>query len=87
MGSRRAKACIHFLKGGHAFACAATRLLRDENGQGTVEYILILSVSVVAAGKISHEVLKVLDTGIKKLGGQLEKDLKTGRAPLGIWKN
>lgn len=60
---------------------------RDERGQATLEYILILSATVVGAGLMSRTIIKTLDTGILKLGGQLEKDLKTGRAPLGIWKN
>ena len=62
-------------------------LIRDESGQGTVEYILILSVSVVGAGAISRKIVETLDKGILRLGGQLEKDLKTGRADIGIWEN
>lgn len=61
--------------------------LRDDRAQGTVEYILLLSVAVVAAGALSRLILQTLDNGIKRLGGQLEKDLKTGRAPVGIWEN
>ena len=51
------------------------------------EYVLILAVCVVAAGAMTRQLLKVLDNGILRLGGQLEKDLKTGRAGVGIWKN
>jgi hypothetical protein len=36
---------------------------------------------------MSQKILSVVDSGILSLGGQLEKDLKTGRAPLDIWKN
>jgi Flp pilus assembly pilin Flp len=63
------------------------RLLSDEEGQATVEYILILSVVIAGAGLLSRKLIEVLDSGILKLGGQLEKDLKTGRAPVGIWEN
>lgn len=66
---------------------AVRRFCEDESGQSITEYILILSASVVGAGLVSRQVLKALDTGILKLGGQLEKDLKTGRASVGIWQN
>ncbi len=62
-------------------------LLDDESGQGTVEYILILSVSVVGAGAVSRSIMEALDKGLLRFGAQLEKDLKTGRAPLNIWEN
>lgn len=64
-----------------------SRLCRDEGGQGIVEYIIILSATVVGAGLISRQILRALDSGIVKLGGQLEKDLKTGRASVSIWEN
>lgn len=62
-------------------------LMRDEHGQGTVEYILILSASVLGAGQLARLIMRAFDSGIGRLGGQLEKDLKTGRAPLGVWEN
>jgi Flp pilus assembly pilin Flp len=61
--------------------------LRDENGQGVIEYILLLSVTVIGAGMLARGILKALDSGVLKLGGQLEKDLKTGRAPLSVYQN
>ena len=64
-----------------------TELLLDEKGQGTVEYILILSVSVLGSAQIGKTILGLLDKGILRLGGQLEQDLKTGRAPLNVWEN
>lgn len=62
-------------------------LIKDENGQAVTEYILILSASIFAASTIARTILKGLDQGILNLGGQLEKDLKTGRAPLDTWQN
>ena len=62
-------------------------ILEDTSGQATVEYILILSFCVVSAVAMAKGILTVLDKGILRLGGQLEKDLKTGRAPLGVWTN
>ncbi len=61
--------------------------LQDESGQGTLEYVLLLSVVVLAAGAFSRGVLKMLDSGILTFGGQLEMDLKTGRTPVNAWKN
>lgn len=76
---------------GNGFAFLLRRawmgIWRDEGGQATVEYILILSAVVTGAIALSRRLLKGIDTGILTLGGQLEKDLKTGRAPLGIWEN
>lgn len=63
------------------------RFLSDDSGQGTLEYILILSASVVGAATLSRGIKKVLDEGILHLGSVLEKDLKTGRAGLRVWKN
>jgi Flp pilus assembly pilin Flp len=63
------------------------RLATDESGQSTVEYILILSVCVVGASQLGSAILRILDNGILRVGGQLEKDLKTGRAPLHVWSN
>jgi hypothetical protein len=62
-------------------------LLRDENGQGTVEYLVILSACVVGATQLAKRILAAMDSGIVILGAQLEQDLKTGRAPLSVWSN
>ena len=61
--------------------------LHEEDGQGVIEYILLLSVTVVGAGMLARGILNALDNGVLKLGGQLEKDLKTGRAPLSVYQN
>lgn len=61
--------------------------LREDDGQAVIEYILILSVTVIGAGMLARGILKALDNGVLKLGGQLEKDLKTGKAPLTVYQN
>jgi hypothetical protein len=81
MGNRREKTRLQRL------ARKLGSLASDEEGQAVLEYILILSAAVVGAGLISRTILNTVDTGILLLGGQLEKDLKTGRLPLDIWKN
>ncbi len=63
------------------------RFLRDDHGQATLEYILILSASVLGAAAISRTIISALDRGILNLGAQLEKDLRTGRIPVDVWKN
>jgi Flp pilus assembly pilin Flp len=63
------------------------KFIKDERGQAVTEYVLLLSATVVAAGFLAKRIMAVLDSGVLKLGGQLEKDLKTGRAPLNVWKN
>jgi hypothetical protein len=66
---------------------SARRLARDESGQGTIEYILILSATVLGAAALGRAILGSLDRGVLFIGGTLEKDLKSGRAPLDVWKN
>jgi Flp pilus assembly pilin Flp len=63
------------------------RFYRDEDGQAVIEYVLILSATLIAAGMLARGILSALDNGVLKLGGQLEKDLKTGRAPLTVYQN
>lgn len=63
------------------------RFFRDEDGQAVIEYVLVLSATLVAAGLLARGILNALDSGVLKLGGQLEKDLKTGRAPISVYQN
>ena len=51
----------------------SSRLVREETAQGTVEYIVILSVAVVGSVQLMKQILKSLDAGILRLGGQLEQ--------------
>jgi Flp pilus assembly pilin Flp len=66
---------------------AFLRFARKEEGQAITEYIMILSVCLMTAIALGRGIVKMFDQGILKLGAQLEKDLKTGRAPLNVWKN
>ena len=60
-------------------------LLMDERGQATVEYILILSLTVTGASLLVRAIIKGLDNGVLRFGAQLERDLKTGRVPASVW--
>lgn len=62
-------------------------LFNDESGQGTTEYILILATTITGTVFLARGILSTLDKGVLRLGAQLERDLKTGRAKLGTWKN
>ena len=57
------------------------------SGQATVEYLLIVAVVVILAGVLSRGLLVTLDSAILGFGGKLEKNLKTGRAPLNAYVN
>ncbi len=61
--------------------------LRDDSGQATTEYIVLLAAIVIGASAMARQILQTLEQGVLRLGGQLERDLKTGKAPLGIWTN
>ena len=62
-------------------------LLMDEGGQAITEYVLILATVALFATTLARRILGVLDDGIKSIGGQLEKDLRTGRTSLSAYKN
>ncbi len=63
------------------------RFIREEDGQAITEYILILAGTVTGASLLTRSLLTALDQGVKRLAGQLEQDLKTGRAPVNAWRN
>jgi pilus assembly protein Flp/PilA len=46
--------------------------LRDESGQSTTEYILILAVVVMVAMKFKDVFKKTLIGAVEKVGGQVE---------------
>jgi hypothetical protein len=58
----------------------------QEDGQAITEYILLLSATIFSAIAMARAIKGGLDEGILSLGGQLEKDLRTGRASLRVWK-
>lgn len=64
-----------------------TSFIREDSGQAITEYILLLSVTVIGVGALMRGILAALDRGILTLGSAMERDLKTGRADVSIWKN
>lgn len=76
------------VRGGLAFIYSlGSRFLRDERGQATTEYILLLSFIGVFSGVFGRRMLKTITDSILKFNTELEKDLKTGRTPLRAWRN
>lgn len=63
------------------------RFLKDDSGQAITEYIMLLSMTLAVAILLARGLVSAINTSTLVLGGQLEKDLKTGRADLGLWSN
>lgn len=58
------------------FQTFTSRLLADDRGQSTTEYILILSVVVLVAMKFKNEFGKKLDALLNKVSGQMDDALQ-----------
>ena len=63
------------------------KTLQSESGQGVIEYILVLIVAIILTGLLARVSKQAWDQGVLGLGGNLERSLKTGRAPASAWKN
>ncbi len=59
----------------------------NDRGQSLVEYLLIISLVVIGASQIVKRVAQSFDVVVLRVGAQLERDLKSGRAPLSVWRN
>ena len=53
------------------------RLLKDEAGQSTTEYILILSVVVMIAMKFKDKFGTMMTSQVEKLGNQIDQGLQS----------
>lgn len=76
---------MQFIRASRTFG--SQKLSSDESGQAMVEYILIVAFSVALAAGLARTLTKSIDLAVLRIGSQLEKDLKTGRATLDVWKN
>lgn len=63
------------------------KLIHEESGQAFTEYILILAFSISVLIALSRAILEAVDGSILRFGSRLERALKTGRAPAGVWGN
>ena len=59
----------------------------NQKGQATFEYIVILSVILIASLALVQGINTALDESLLRFGGKLEQNLKTGRSPAGVWRN
>ncbi|MCC7441631.1 MAG: hypothetical protein IT285_08360 [Bdellovibrionales bacterium] len=60
-------------------------LVRDESGQSTVEYILLLAFAMLIAVGMFSALNEGLNEGVLAFGAALERDLQTGGMPAGAW--
>ena len=63
------------------------RFVREDDGQAITEYILLLTLTVAGAVALAKGLLAAINRANLTIGGQLEKDLKTGRVALDLWSN
>jgi hypothetical protein len=66
---------------------ALFRFIQDDGGQGTLEYVLLLTFCIISASALFRRLIEMMDGGFQVFGAQLERDLKSGRSPLNVWKN
>ncbi|RYZ73313.1 MAG: hypothetical protein EOP09_02090 [Proteobacteria bacterium] len=63
------------------------RILANQSGQGTLEYILLLIIVIAGAATFTGRLVSKVDDQLLTVGGQLERQLKTGRANVNTWRN
>ena len=54
-------------------------LLKDEEGQSTVEYMLLISVIVIALVAAAYVFVPVFEKGVQDLANDVRKILSTGK--------
>lgn len=56
-----------------------SQLIRDEEGQSTVEYMLLISVIVIALVAAAYVFVPVFQRGVEDLANDVRKILSTGK--------
>ncbi len=56
-----------------------SQLIRDEEGQSTVEYMLLISVIVIALVAAAYVFVPVFQKGVEDLAQDVRKILSTGK--------
>lgn len=57
------------------------------SGQATLEYVLLLFFIISFSTLMTRGILRSYNLSIQKFNGALEKDLKTGKSPIEVFKN
>ncbi len=55
-------------------------------GQAILEYVILLSITLGLGVFVFNTLTKNLDQSIPKMGGNLEKQLRSGAAPASLWR-
>lgn len=58
---------------------------KTESGQAIVEYIILLSIVVGVVAFILPKLSKGFDVANLSIGGKMEAQLRTGKAPASLW--
>jgi Flp pilus assembly pilin Flp len=58
---------------------------KRESGQAIVEYILLLAIVLGMVGVFISKLTGSFDLATTAVGGKMEKQLRTGKAPPWIW--
>ncbi len=56
-----------------------SQLIHDEEGQSTVEYMLLISVIVIALVAAAYVFVPAFERGVQDLGNDVRKILSTGK--------
>jgi len=58
---------------------------KAESGQAILEYIILLSIVFGLVGVFVSKLTGSFDSATLLMGGKMEKQLRTGKAPASIW--
>ena len=57
----------------------------SKSGQAIIEYIILLSIVVVGLALFLSKYTGLFDNMTVRMGGAMESQLRTGKAPASVW--
>ena len=63
-----------------------TKSKAKQSGQAIVEYILLLSIVIGLVTVVLGKFTSTFDVATTAIGGKIELQMRTGRAPATLWK-